>query len=372
MDIPLDFSIVTEKYGSLRFAVLKISGLAKNLKLISSSENDRDFCVSVVHSYLIEPVISIKKLGLLSDDILEEIGRNFFAKSHMENMLNDVEIKEKGFFAVFRMSYKKLLVDQKMFSDKQRLFSLGTRSKMALEAMYPRNFYLLDELNRAKSMFADINRMQRTFVPQINIATNMLGAFNIQEKVMASAFKSIDRDLMKAIETNKSIFTAGLTTDFSQKSWFVKSLSSNLHEMMDLGDSMAKEIEGLIASSAMEEINRYRDIWKSVDIPSFVNASVEVVDDLIEEASEDNNVPAEDISWFESIREILIKHKDLLPVARNSAELGKLVVDFISIVHIVNNMWMQKIITPETGVLVIMHFYCAFTIFVCKLAESKD
>ncbi len=374
MEIYLDFVIETEAFGPLKFATVNIGRLAKTERLLKSSQDSRTICVMILHNYLMEPKLSAEELGSLSDTVLEDIGRNLLNKSRLGDRLDEATVKDSGFFAAFNEAHKHLLSEQQKSSAKWNLFSAGTWSKAAIEAMYPRNLFLLEEINRAKDLMKDIERsrsMLNSFAFEKNAAMQMAEAFRVQEKSITSAFKSVDRDFSKINDIAKSLFIPG-AAEISQNSWFLKSLTSNLHEMMDIGKSMSKEMATFSAMSAAADISRYQDIWKSVNVPSFVDASINVVDEFIEEASADENVPAEDMGWLESIRESLMQHKDTLPHVKNSAEFGKLVVDFIGMINIVNNMWMQRIITPETGALVIMHFYFALVIFVCNLLQERE
>lgn len=201
---------------------------------------------------------------------------------------------------------------------------------------------------------------------QADVAAKMFDTLKLRELAYSSAFKSIERDFAKAIEMSKPLYEQLAAT--SQESWFIKSLSSSFREVMNVGKIMAAEMENLVDRSAMDEIARYQDIWKSVYIPSFVEASVDVMDDFIHEAEEDKDVPEEDIAEANGIREFLKNFP--YPTAEKAAELGRLIVEFTGVVHLIANLGRENIITPETCALAIMYLYFALIIFICGIMQK--
>lgn len=366
----LNFVVKTEQLGRLKFATITIDRLAKSAKFPIKANDDRKACVHILYGYLSEPKVSAEDLGALPDEVLESIGRELLEKSHLSYSLDEVKSKEKGFFSAFREAYKRLVDENKKSREKWALLSSGSWEKAAKEAMYPRNYALLNEINYAKRLLGDFERtrdMIASLSSQADATAKMFDTLKLRELADSSAFKFIERDFAKTVEMSKSLYEQLAAT--SQESWFIKSLSSSFREVVDVGSYMAAEMENLFAKSAVDEIARYQDIWKSVNIPSFVEASVEVVDDFIHEAEEDKDIPEEDIAEANGIREFLKNFP--YPTAKKAAELGRLIVDFTGAVYLITYLGKQNIITPETCALAIMHLYFALIIFICGLMQKE-
>lgn len=147
-----NFVVETEKLGRLKFATITTDRLAKRAKFPIKTDDDRKAFVHILHGYLLEPKVSAEALDALPNEVLESIGRELLNKSHLSDRLDEAKTKEKGFFPSFREAHNRLVDEEKKSREKRALLSSGGWEKAAKEAMYLRNYALLDENQSRKKV----------------------------------------------------------------------------------------------------------------------------------------------------------------------------------------------------------------------------
>ncbi len=199
--------IDTECLGRLTFATISTDSLVAASKSFGKIEDDRKAYLHILHGYLIEPKVSVEDLGLLSEEVLEAIGRELLEKSYLTDMLDETKVKKKTFFFAFRDTLNKIIDAKRKSLDRWTQLANSFSDRARINAQYYQNAAVLSQINYAKKTSEQflgtysvrINEIERALREQTQTVQSLAKNFSERRSDLTNIMKSPMLDLLSVM-----------------------------------------------------------------------------------------------------------------------------------------------------------------------------
>ncbi len=161
----------------------------------------------------------------------------------------------------------------------------------------------------------------------------------------------------------------------ADSTWDIKSLQtenafSRLSELFEIGRRVVGDMEKRYNRLADDDILRYRHLWeKQVYSPTFVEASLGLMDDFLHDVEEEYK----ELDELRDTVEFLKEHGKDFPftTAKKSALIGMTLTQFLLLIDTISKGIKTGTIAQDTGTLLIVSFYFSLICAICELMKKE-